>query len=240
MHIKINGIPSDKTDLFNKYLDDIFVKSKLLKTPNGECVVASDFHHGIILLLHTASHLTHEGVGLRHLCDWAVFANSFTNEEFINLFENPLKELGLWRFSQLLTLCCIKYLGCDKKEWVGQADDALLEDIIVDVLNGGNFGYKDTDRYAQIKYISNRETNKPSKKGAIIQAFSSINAKAKTKYTFAQKHKILLPIGWIAVVFDYFVLVLTRKRKLDNINTVKGANHRQNIYKEFKLFENDN
>ncbi len=240
VHFNLNGIPDSLSNTFENYLSTIFETAKEIEVMGKTCLVPSDFHHGIILLLHTATHLTSEGIGLRHLCDWAVFVNRFSNDEFVNVFEKTLKELGLWRFAQLLTLCSEKYLHIENKGWAGTADEVLLSSIVFDIISGGNFGFKDADRYRQIKYISNRESHKAGKKGVILQVFSSINTKAKTEYDFVKKHKILLPLGWVTVLYDYFLLVLTRKRKLDNINTINGAKHRQSIYKEFKLFEIDN
>ena len=74
---------------------------------------------------------------------------------------------------------------------------------IADIMNGGNFGFKDKDRYGQIKYISDRETHKLSDKGSFSQLLSSINAKAKTEYRFAKNCKLLLPIAWALVIFNY-------------------------------------
>lgn len=237
VHFNINGIPVDLADTFENYLSTIFENSKEIDVTNKKCFVPSDFHHGIIMLLHTATHLMREGVGLRHLCDWAVFENSFSNDEFVNTYENPLKKMGLWRFAQLLSLCCEKYLGIEHKEWFGDADDELLSDIITDILNGGNFGFKDKNRYGQIKYISNRETYNVSDKTPFLQALSNINFKAKTKYKFTKKYKFLLPVAWICVIVDYIILLLTRKRKLDNMKTIKNANYRKSIYSEFELFK---
>ncbi len=239
VHFNINGIPHSLSDAFENYLSSIFENAKTIDVMNQKCLVPCDLHHGIILLLHTATHLTSEGVGLRHLCDWAVFVNSFSSDDFVQLFEKPLKELGLWRFARLLTLCCNKYLGCDSKVWAGTADISLLDYIIADIINGGNFGNKDADRYAQIKYIYDRENHSVVSKCVFSQALSNINAKAESNYGFVKKHKILLPVGWIAVIFDYLMLVLTRKRKLDNISTINSAKQRQSIYSEFKLFEKD-
>lgn len=240
LHRRINGVPNnDASNTINKYTEDIFAKTQEFKTSNGSCLVPSNFHHGIILLLHTASHLTSEGVGLRHLCDWAVFVNDFSNDEFVALFEQPLKEMGLWRFAQLLTLCCVKYLGCDTKEWAGECEQTLLEGIITDILNGGNFGFKDTDRYNQIKYISDREKGTTSKRSPVLQALYSINAKTKMDFDFVNKIKVLLPLGWVLTIFKYLYLVLVGKRSLDNASTIKGAQNRKNIYDEFKLYKND-
>lgn len=238
LHRKIGWAPNNSVgDTVNKYLDDIFEKSVEYKMSNGSCIVPCKFHHGLIVLLHTATHLTHEGVGLRHLCDWAVFVNDFSNDEFVALFEQPLKEMGLWRFAQLLTLCCVKYLGCDTKEWVGEADDELIDGIVADVLNGGNFGVKVPERYSHIKYISDRKEGSVSKKNAILQLFISINEKTKKDFKFVNKSKIFLPIGWIFTCCKYLYLVILGKRSFDNFSTVKGAQNRKCIYNEFKLFE---
>lgn len=240
LHRSINGIPKNTAgDKIREYFINIFDKSVEYKTSNGSCVVPSKFHHGVILLLHTASHLTSEGVGLRHLCDWAVFVNSFSNDEFTALFEKSLKNIGLWRFAQLLTLCCIKYLGCDAKEWAGEADDSLLEGIITDILNGGNFGMKDADRYSQIKYIYDRKSGEKAKKSPFAQLFSSINEKTKKEFKFTNKSKFLLPVGWVYTISKYFYMIIMGKRKLDSVATISGAKQRKEIYSQFKLFEKD-
>lgn len=239
LHRRVNGVPQNEAgETVRKYLSDIFDKAGEYKTANGSCIIPNKFHHGLVLLLHTASHLTHEGVGLRHLCDWAVFSNSLSNDEFVNTFEKPLKEMGLWRFARLLTLCCVKYLGCDEKEWAGESDDSLLEGIVTDILNGGNFGLKDPDRYSQIKYISDRQDSSVSKRSPVLQLFLSINAKTKKEFPFANKYKPLLPIGWILTVCKYLFMVITGKRALDSISTINDASKRKSIYNEFHLFEN--
>lgn len=240
LHRRIGWIPqNDLSVVYHKYLDDILTSSIEYKTSNGSCIIPDGFHHGLVLLLHTATHLTHEGVGIRHLCDWAVFVNSFSNEDFINTFENPLKEMGLWRFAQLLTLCCIKYLGCDDKAWAGTADDNLIEEIITDILNGGNFGHNDAERYKQIKYLNDRKEGIAGKKSPILQALSSINAKTKNDFAFVNKAMVLLPLGWTLTIVKYLYMVLVGKRSLDNVSTISGAQKRKNIYDEFKLYKND-
>lgn len=237
VHRCVNGVPSNLTNITDQYFNDIFERSLLFEAPNSTCTIPSEFHHGLILLLHTASHLTSEGIGLRHLCDWAVFVNSLSNDEFVELFEKPLKEMGLWRFAQLLTLCCVRYLGCDRKDWTGEADDKLLEAIVADILDGGNFGFKDDDRYRQIKYIKNRNDKTVDGKKSLFQVFYTINSKAKSECTFVKKHRWLLPIGWVAVVFNYIWLVLSRKRKPDSFSTIDKANARKKIYSEFHLYK---
>ncbi len=239
LHRSVGVMPENMAESIDKYFDDIFEASALYTAQNSTCVVPDKFHHGLVLMLHTAAHLTSEGIGLRHLCDWAVFVNGLSNDEFVALFEKPLRKIGLWRFAQLLTICCVKYLGCDAKEWTGEADEQLIENIVCDIFDGGNFGYKNRDRYRQIKYIKNRANKTVDNKNSLQQLFCTINSKAKAKYNFANRCCVLLPIAWIAVLFDYFKLVFSGKREFDSISTVSEANSRKEIYSNFRLFEKE-
>ncbi len=78
------------------------------------------------------------GIGLRHLCDWIVFENSLSDNQFCEMFEIPLKRCGLWRFAQLLTQCGIRFLNAPSRNWAGDNENDLTEAMICDVMSGGN------------------------------------------------------------------------------------------------------
>lgn len=229
MHRSVNGMPSGKMGaVVQACLLDTIDTAVEYDEGNGVIRIPDSFHHGLILLLHTASHLTSEGVGLRHLCDWAVFVNHFSDEQFAGIFENKLKACGLWRFAQLLTLVCMKYLHVPAKVWAGEAGDELLERMICDILSGGNFGKKDEDRYRQIKYISNRGEHTVDEKPAVCQLWNTISRKAKAENK-----------TWLGVVADYAKMVMQGKRKMDRIETIQRAGERKSLYAEFHLFDTD-
>lgn len=225
LHRSINGIPEGK-EMIAEYLSDIIETAVPYEEGNGTVMVPDPFHHGLVLLLHTASHLTSEGIGLRHLCDWAVFAASLTNDAFAALFEEKLKNCGLWRFAQLLTLVSVKYLGAPERQWAGTASESMLETMMQDILTGGNFGHKDNDRYRQIKYISNRGERTVDEKSTMMQLWDTIGKKAKSE----GKSRLV-------VVGEYAAMVLSGKRKLDSRETMKRAADRKQLYAEFHLFE---
>lgn len=105
MHWEPNGIPGNQAgNLVREYLTDMIDRAELYTIEEGCFYVPCRFHHGLTLLLHTATHLINTGIGVRHLCDWAVFVESISDDEFIKLFEEKLKKTGLWRFAKLLTL----------------------------------------------------------------------------------------------------------------------------------------
>ncbi len=198
------------------------------------------------MLLHTASHLTSEGVGLRHLCDWVVFASALSDAEFREFFEKKLKNFGLWRFAQVLTLLGIRYLGAPNRVWTLEAveshklDDATLDGLMNDILSGGNFGTKDMNRYREIKYISDRSEGTVGKNGLLRQGFKTMNTKVRRDYKTLGKHKALLPICYLAEGGKYIGLLITGKRKSSNTKQMlKTMLHKESITPDNLLNKDD-
>lgn len=243
LHFAPAGMPEGEAgEIAKEYMKDVFKTSKKIETPDGEMVIPDFFHHGLILLLHTCHHLTGEGVGLRHLCDWAVFANNFTNEQFEEIFKEKLKKIGLWKFVQLLTALSIKYLGMPKKAWATEnEDDELLSQMMIDIFDGGNFGIKDNTRKHETMIISSRGKNGVGNTSMLGQFIKSMNNIVYLKWKISKKLKFLLPFGWLFYGTRYLIRMAFGKRDKININqTVEKANERRNIYKEFDLFETQN
>lgn len=240
-HRCVNGIPESSVGkLIREELDKTIETSELAEVDGAICKIPDKFHHGLIMLLHMISHMTSEGIGLRHLCDWAVFVNSISNNEFIILFSEKLNSFGLWRFAQIMTAISEKYLGIEHKEWIEntELDDDLLEALITDILKGGNFGKKDLNRYREIKYISDRDKHTVSSGGIIRQGFKTMNNKVRRNYKILGRHKLLFPAGYIAEGVHYIGLLLTGKRKSSGTRgMLKDAAERKTIYSRLKLFD---
>lgn len=238
MHFRIAGLPDGKAgELLEEYLSDIFKKAELKTVGDSSMMLPSDFHHGLILLLHTCHHMTGEGIGLRHLCDWAVFENSFSDAEFREMFEKKLKAVGLWRFAQILTQISIKYLGAGKRDWAGEAD-SVADGLMEDILSSGNFGTKDKNRSTQTMLISNRGKNGVGRTKTASQFAKSVNEFICLKIPAAKRHKLLLIPGWIFYGVRYGVRIITGKRKNPlKRDVIEGASKRRELYKQLKLYE---
>ena len=245
LHHSVNGIPNNEIgELIRAEMDKTIPTAEIAEVDGSTCRLPDKLHHGLIMLLHTASHLTSEGVGLRHLCDWVVFASALSDAEFREIFEKKLKRFGLWRFAQALTLLGIRYLGAPNRVWALEAaesrklDDATLEGLMNDILSGGNFGTKDMNRYREIKYISDRKEGTVGKSGLLRQGFKTMNAKVRADHKTLGKHKLLLPIGYLAEGSKYIGLLLTGKRKSSNTKQMfKEAAERKKIYYSLHLFK---
>lgn len=245
LHRSVNGIPNNEIgELIRAEMDKAIPTAEVAEVDGSTCRLPDNLHHGLIMLLHTASHLTSEGVGLRHLCDWVVFASTLSDAEFREIFEKKLKRFGLWRFAQALTLLGIRYLGAPKRVWALEAiesrklDDETLEGLMNDILSGGNFGTKDMNRYREIKYISDRSEGTVGKNGILHQGFKTMNDKVRRDYKTLGKHKALLPVGYLAEGGKYLGLLLTGKRKSsDTKKMLKEAAERKRLYSSLNLFE---
>lgn len=238
LHFSPAGIPDKgKFSLLLKELfEDIIENSEHVKNLIG-FNKPSHFHHGLILLCHTYHHLLSEGIGLRHLCDWAVFVNSFSNEEFTKLFEEKLKKASLWKFARLLSLTAVQFLDLPYREWMGECEENFTYLLISDIIEGGNFGKKDKERYSQGNIISNKGEDGISK-NMPAQFITWANSVIETKWPKAKKIRILIPLGWIIFGGRYAVRMFFGKRKnIVSKKIIVKAKSRKEIYSNFGIFE---
>ena len=236
MHFQPSGIPQGKAGVkVRKYLADISEKAETVQTELGAIRVPCTFHHGLIILLHMCHHLTGDGLGLRHLCDWAVFVNSLGEEKFLETFEKTFKDIGLWEFAKTMTLICIRYLGMPSMKWAADSDKKLADYILIDIIIGGNFGQKNADRSHESLLISSKNEKSVS---MLHQFFISANSIVYNNWKISRKLKFLLPFGWLFFGGRYIIRSLFGKRPKIRPNKVaKEASERMDIYSQLKLFE---
>lgn len=242
MHFEPAGVPHGRPgELVREYLKDIMEQGREIELEGGKLRIPSPFHHGLVLLLHTSHHLVGEGIGLRHLCDWAVFAASLSDREFRGLFEEKLKAIGMWRFAQLLTQVCIRYLGMPERSWPGKAgeeDRELTQALIRDVFAGGNFGRKDESRQHEVYLISSRGKDGVGHISLGRQFIRSLNEAVYTKLPLSRRLPLLLPVGWAFYGGRYLIRMLRGKRPaIHPGRLVEGAAARRSVYARLELFE---
>jgi hypothetical protein len=239
MHKELSGVPKDEMgDRVRACRETLTEDAVLTSNADTTFMRPSPFHHGLILLLHTHLHLFNEGIGLRHLCDWAVFVNTMTDEDFRRTFEKTLRWLGLWRFAQVLGLAAHIALGLPYRSWMGddEADRDLACSLLLDFLEGGNFGVKDRNR----NRIYESQLFRDDSKSQVGNAFHTVNEWLREAWPVTKKCPLLLPFGWVYYFCRRTVMVIKGEKKHIRISkTVKNSKKRQNIYRKIRLFHND-
>ena len=232
LHLEFPGMP--KNEMLEKVqmlLSDVFERSEEYQTICGKVVIPCEFHHGLIMLLHMQGHMQNGGMGLRHLCDWAVFVNKFSEEDFVRIFKDPLESIGLWRFACLISQAA-EYIGLDYKKWMGEREETA-ERLLEDIIAGGNFGKKDVERLMSAKYIPDVEENK-KRKTSFGQYFVYGIKMTKHMWPFFDKHKWLLPVGFVGYCIRTAYRLITKKSTLYDLS---DGNKRYDLYSELKLFK---
>ena len=236
LHFSVPGMPEGEAgEICRKYFSDLTERAEMRNTDFGALRLPDPFHHGLILLLHTAHHLTNSGIGLRHLCDWAVFiAEAEKNESLSVPFSEALSKLGLGRLAAALTDVSRRYLGCPAEEDAALKDEALSDELLEDMLSGGNLGQKDVSRSRQA-YLITSGTGSDSK---VRRLFTVLLDMIYQKLPITKKVKILIPFGWAFYATRYLVRVLRGKRpKLYVKAALQGAQTRTALYDRLRLFE---
>lgn len=238
MHFEPAGIPDGKVGaVVHGYLADLLECAREQETVFGKIVVPSAFHHGLIMLMHMSHHLTTEGIGLRHLCDWAVFIKAFSEEEFCGIFEEKLKAIGLWDFTKLMTRICTLIFGCPQKAWAGEHDSELEEGVIRDIFKGGNFGQKSSARTHESLLISNASKGGIEEKSMVAQFIDSVNDVVYAKWPASKRFKLLLPFGWLFFLGRYVIRSILGKRpKIEPKKIAAEATQRKELYEKLNLF----
>ena len=239
MHFEPAGVPYGRAgDLVREYMKDVMDQARDVEYENGTITCPSHFHHGLVILLHTSHHLLGEGIGLRHLCDWAVFAASLSDEEFREIFEEKFRAVGVWKFAGILTRTAERWLGCPHREWPGDQETELEDAIIEDIFDSGNFGRKSEDRSYETYLISSRGKGGVGRTSMLHQMILSLNEIIHTKWPVSRKLWLLLPFGWGYYGIRYFVKICRGQRPaLHPGKVISGAAKRKEVYREFRLFE---
>lgn len=194
--------------------------------------------HGLIMLLHMEKHMLSEGLGLRHLCDWAAFVEKTVREPFWNQEFLPLlKKIGLLHYAEVITKMCAMYLGNVCPDWAAYSDEILCADILEDVLDGGNFGYKDSGRKNVGMFVS-YQGKSGTKFGAIRNLWNTLHTVTACRHPIVQKVPIL------HLFFDtyragLYLVRMAQGKRPSLVKLAPLAQERRSTYEQLRIFEID-
>ena len=239
MHYEIPGIPKgDKGEFVKSFVSDILDDTMAIVIDGNTFTAPSHLFHGIIILLHMLHHMSSEGLGLRHLCDWGAFVNKTSQMDFwANDFIPFLNRLGLTKYASIMASVCHKYMGIDMPACLPVADDAICEDIINDIFQSGNFGNKD-EQYHQSGWIVSENGKDGVKKSTFLVVLGRLDSAVKLHWPWLKKWKILLPFAYIFFTIRYYLKVIRGERpSLSSL--MPEANKRKDLYKQLEIYEED-
>lgn len=230
MHRDLPGMPEGLPGKrLAEALTNLPSRTRKVNIGSGEFTAPEPALHGLILLLHSQHHLLSQGLGLRHLMDWHCYVNQTKEAPFWNELLTLLKEIGLFRFAQVLTGVCALAFDAPLPHWA-TADPALCNGILEDILSGGNFGQKDATRQASGLMTADTQRSKLS------GLFKIFHLSVKAHYPICQKCALFYIVFYPVRGLRYFWMILTGKRE-SIIKAIPQADQRRMLYGQLNIFE---
>ena len=238
MHFEIAGIPyGDSGKTVRAFMEDATKHFVWVKRGNLNFPAPEDIYHGLIILLHMQHHMLGEGIGLRHICDWACFVQNTQNKPFWTKLLGLFDKIGILTYAKVITKICSMYFHIICPDWAKDADRQLCCDVMNDVLTGGNFGRKDTTRAMSSMMISEHGKS-GTKRGKISNLFWTLHHSVMLKYPVIKKCPLLYPPLYCYRAFLYLFRVAKGERD-SLLKMIPMANERKSVYDRLHLFETE-
>lgn len=239
MHMEVAGMPEGQTRAaVQEYLSSLYEKSTVLDRGFGPFRVPCQEHHGLVLILHMQHHIVSLGMGLRHIMDWACFVDQTAEAAFWQDSLLPLlRRVGLLRFTAVMTKMASLYLDSRCPGWAEDVEETLCRDLMEDILSGGNFGRKDSDRARSINMLPDWEKNE-EKTGKLKLLYRTLHESVLHQHPELKDKPVPTFFHMVGKTGRYIVLYCQGKRP----NLLKAASHadtRREIYQQLKMFETD-
>lgn len=238
MHFEVAGVPYGwQGDAVREFIKNAVFESRKREHDMGDFNVPSDLYHGLILLLHMQHHMLGEGLGIRHLCDWAVYVNqTYTQAYWMETLIPFLKKIGLFTYTAVMTKTCATYLHNVCPDWAMGAEAETCAEVIEDILACGNFGRNDEQRSKGGMLVSEHGKD-GTKHSRIYYLFKILHD--ETRGTKAVKKCCLLyPFAYIWKVLWH--LFRTASGKSKPLKVFAEAEKRKTVYEKLEVFEAEN
>lgn len=240
VHRAVSDIPlGEAGDFIRTALTGTLASGKPVSIEDHSFIILADKHQALSLLLHMRFHLLGSGLGLRQLCDYALFVHRVNKQTWEEEITPILRQSGLWRFAAILAKTCHLYLGLPLADcpWCMDADEAACAKVIADFFSSGNFGSKDPGRIPSAVLSAGREKPNTNRYNP-MNLIRNLNANARKNFPICVMFPVLLPAMWVYLPIRYYIRMKTGKRRYQPVGDILNSAHeREALFKEFGLFQ---
>ncbi len=212
-----------------QFFSDLLEKKQV----EAELPIPSDRHTAMLLILHKLGHFLSGELGLRQICDFAVFLQKRMTAELWQSLEPALSDFGLLTFTKVMAGVCIDHLGLPRKHapWVGEGMKELTDEVMEQIMETGNFGRKAGNQYGQRLFVD------ASSKNRITSFFKVLGAACRSHWPVCETHPVLMSVAPFVVFGRYVKMRVQGKRsRLRVMSLYKRAGTRQKLYRELRPF----
>lgn len=229
---------SDSSEIFSK-CNKTFegAKSRSISILIGDTEVRTLSHtdHLLFLILHALKHFISSGVGIRQVCDIALYANTFGKAIDWDYIYNKCSDLKALDFAAAILKIGNRHLTLDytlaniPKRWqeLNPDEEPLLEDILC----AGIYGSSHRARQHSSRITLDAATGKKhSLKSRLFPSAKNL----PSQYGYAQKNPVLLPVAWSQRLLRYSKEI-NAKTNNTPLNSMKIGNKRLQLLKKYNI-----
>lgn len=187
--------------------------------------------HMIYLLLHAMKHFSLSGVGIRQICDVAMWDSKYVIDWM--RVRTTMDAFGGTTFSGAVIHAANRYFGMPVPENWTLIDST---DLIKDTLEGGIFGHNTEDRIHSASITASSTENSSSLK-SIFRAIFPTRKVMEINYPWVSKSLLLLPLGWIVRLLGYLSSI---RKGASPLRSFQIGRQRIRLLKEYGVFQTQN
>jgi len=194
----------------------------------------------VSLVTHIQRHMRYQGIGLRHLCDFAVFVHHVGSQTWQADISGALARCGMLRFAEALAKTCVVHLGLPQSSapWCAHIDRRLADDLVLEFLASGNFGIKQPDhRLTTFLSVDRHSRGKPASMPRTI--LSNLNRYARNNFPATRKAPVLLPMFWIILPAHYALKNALNKKAVSLTGSFSHARRRKKLFDQLRIYQPD-
>ena len=191
--------------------------------------------HLLYLICHAYKHFLHAGIGIRQICDIALFSLRYETEIDWEVLQNVCERLNLEQLVKAMYAIADKHLGLRSPVCFADGDIDELP-LLADILTGGVYGASDDNRQHSSTITLNavsaqRQGSRP--RGALSSLFPS-RAYMERHFRYVKKHPWLLPLAWAQRIWNYLTH-RSGERSVSPAESVRIGNRRVQLLKEYGI-----
>jgi hypothetical protein len=210
--IKMDGGQESQAliDFFSHGLDNV----EYVKVDKYSFPVLPTLQNGMTLLIHFAGHMR-EGVGIRHLLDWMVYAEHYLSDQYWEEhFCAEAEKVHLKELAKVMTKVCQRCFGLNNDlTWCKDADSSLCRQLLEYLINEGDFGKKGAFENRGVKLLSESK--------GIKGFFGRLNYSSKYSMPAARENLLLRPFAWVYQIIRYLHISIIRGNPLKKLSQDK-------------------
>lgn len=199
--------------------------------------------HLLYLLLHALKHFLLSGVGIRQVCDIAVYSDRNRDSISWGGLRRKLSELGVLDYARAVYRIADKFLlpGHGLPSYLAGWDieSVDFEPMLEDIMEGGLYGMSTMSRAHSATMTMNAAAEQHGDRvKALLHAVFQPRKDMKEKYRYLEKAPYLLPVAWAQRLARYWRELLRGDRRTNSaLDSIRVGSERIRLLQKYRIID---